>query len=105
MRKPSSAGVAVRSSVVEIALGDIAVRVDSPVSEEGPVGAAGIDLVEIECDSQDLLTRAALYQQASTGVRNEAAAPELDSPGRGALVAHTVHGAHIHPVGNGMASL
>ena len=78
---PRAWGRAAPSSPVDVPLGQIAVGVDPPVAEEGPVGAHHVDERQVALDDQHLFALAGARQHDAVGVGHEAPAPELDPVG------------------------
>src|SRR6185503_14871680 len=87
---------------------DVGVGVDAPVAEEGPAGADGVDLGEINLlDEDDLAVGRSADEDAAVGSRDEALTPELDAAGaaRVGLEPRAVHGDHEATVRDGVPAL
>src|SRR5262245_17688552 len=92
-------------SVIDIAAGEIAVALDSAITQEGPVGAGKIDPLLVDRHDQDFLAGARLRENLAVRCRDEAAAPELDALVGPRLVAHAIHRGDVDTVGDRMTAL
>src|SRR6202171_2749903 len=90
--------------MVEEALLDAAIRVDTAVAEEGPVAAHLFDARQIDLADQDLLLVGRRFDDDDAeGIAEEGSAPELEA--RVALVADAVHRRDVDAVGDGVPAL
>src|SRR5580700_4382025 len=96
-----------RRPLVAEAPREVAVGVNPPVPQEGPVRAGGVDVHKVDGDNQDLLPRrGGPGEHLASRARDEASAPELDaSAARGLLEAYPVADRDETAVRDGVGAL